>query len=139
MSDTEFVYRVTAVESVPAYVEGTEPKLYDFLLMSMTGDDSVARPRMSGYNFTREAIKEGQSVYLVLDMFQRWVVSSGRAETISYATSGCVTEAAVSSPYRAVTSNFVPTDNNGVEIPKEQRDTYTKMKKLSIFCWQPTI
>jgi len=119
------VRRGLAVEPVPAYVEGSEPKLYEFLAGDACEEGSgygQVLPRVLAYNFSKFDIPEGETVYLVIDMFQRLVVSQGTGGLIRFSQLGRVAEPIVSSPYREVMPNFVPTDNRGDEIPKDKRD-----------------
>jgi len=61
--------RGTILRHQPPYVEGIEPRPFEFYVRQY---DTV----MWGFNFTNEWLYAGREVYMVFDMWQRWVYSS---------------------------------------------------------------
>lgn len=94
----------TAVSDVPTYVSGSEPKEYEFYSSSGT---------IRAYNFSDEEIKAGKRVYLVLDMFQRWVYSKQSSFVQLCAETGEVQEPIVGSPFDSIKPDFLGVDEYG--------------------------
>ena len=111
-------FGVLLEDSLP-YTEGTEPIPF---LFWVTGTQEYRY----GFNFSDDLLTAGMNITLVLDMFQRLVYSKQTAEgeVIYHAEEGIIEEPAVSSPYRDYLPCFVPTNADGVFIPKSLRDIH---------------